>query len=176
MITIHDLLKDSQYKEFICKVPKLPPHLTQPGKEPWRLMVKLKGEHHWRTKRFATYKEAFSALKKVLPRAADATINCGAMQFDPFTRVVRVKGKYFINAKGQKIQKTKLITWMPKMPEGEFEEHYWCPYCRRPSVFKYFTQHHALPLRRTGGIPIDPAVLRCSICGASENIVRLRRH
>lgn len=156
-------------------MPELPPHLTAEGKLPWRLMVQLKGEHHWRTKRFATYKEAFTALKKLLPRAADATINCAAVQFKPPMRVVRVKGKYFTDKKGNKTQVTRLITWAPRMPEFEYEEHHWCPYCRRPSTFKYFVQHHALPLRRTAGMPIDPGVLRCSICGASENIVSLKR-
>lgn len=170
MITIHDLLKDTTYKQFICQQPSLPPHMTRALK-PWRLMVQLKGEQHWRMKRFGTYSEAFKAMKKILPRAADATINCPALGFVAPTRVVRIKGKFHTN--GQQL--TRLVTWKAAMPMGEFEEHHWCPYCRRPSVFKRFRRHHALQGNAIGGLPIDPSLLRCSICGASENIVSLRK-
>lgn len=175
MLTIHDLLEDSQYKEFFCKVPELPPHLTAPGKTPWRLIVQLKGEHHWRMKSFASYAQAFKALKKLLPRVHDAAINCGGFGFEPPQRVVRVKGKYFVGQDGVKRQVTKLVTWKPKIPMDEFEEHYWCPYCRRPTAFRYFTQHPILTKRRLGGLGVDPSVRRCSICGASENIIPLKR-
>lgn len=175
MLTIHDLLEDSRYKEFFCKVPNLPDHLTSPGRKPWRLYVLLKGESDWRTKDCATYAEAFKRLKKLLPRAADATINCPGFSFDPPVRIVRIKGKYKINSRGEKQQVTKMVTWKPRIPPDEYEEHEWCPYCRRPTVFKRYFKHHALKPRKVGGLPIDPAVLRCAICGASERIVTLRR-
>lgn len=173
MITLAELLKDPDYKEFFCSIPTLPDHIT-PDKKPWRLMVLLKGEHHWRMKRFGTYREAFKALKKVLPRAADATINCPGFDFQPPTKIVRLKGRYRITKRGKKVQLTRTITWKPKMPIGEYDEHHWCPYCRRPSVFRRFDAHPALPSRKIAGLGVDPALLRCSICGASENLVNLR--
>jgi RNase P subunit RPR2 len=47
--------------------------------------------------------------------------------------------------------------------QPEDEEHHWCKYCRRPTVFKYYTSH-----KRLG--TVDPWVRRCCICGASERI------
>lgn len=175
MINIHDLLQDPHYKEFFCKVPNLPPHLKAPGKQPWRLIVQKKGEHHWRMKRFASYQDAFKALKKLLPQVTDATINCGGLQFEPPQRVVRIKGKYFVTASGKKQQVTRMVTWKPRIPADEaFEEHYWCPYCRRPTTFRRFNHHPILSVKRLGGLGVDPSLLRCSICGASENIVKLK--
>lgn len=174
MLNIHDLLADPVYREFLTKRPTLPKHYTSANK-PFRLYVLLKKDHKWHSKRFGTYDEAFTALKKYLPHASDAAINCPGVGFSPPQRIVRIKGKYFTNAKGEKDQVTKLVVWLPKVPDGEFEDHNWCPYCRRPTVFRRFTRHHALPVSRTAGVPIDPTLLRCSICGASEAIVPLRR-
>jgi len=176
MLTIHDLLQDPVYKGFLRTVPTLP-DIYGPDRKPWRLMVLLKGEKHWRSKRYGTYREAFAALKKYLPRAADATINCPAIDWQPPTKVVKVKGKYIVKGKGKnakKVQVTKTITWKPKMPMDEFEEHYWCPFCRRPTVFRTMDSHTSLPARKTAGVGIDPTLQRCIICGASENIVNLR--
>lgn len=174
MLNIHDLLEDPKYKEFICQKPAIPPHLTGGDQKPWRLYALLKSDHTWRVRRFATYSEAFKYLKRVLPLASDATINCGAFTSPPPTRVVRIKGKYMLDSNNIKRQVTKEVAWKPVMPMGEFQEHIWCPYCRRPTVFDFFSKHHALTPRRTAGIPIDPTVLRCSICGASERIINMR--
>ena len=175
MLTIHDLLEDSEYKEFLCTIPVLPDHMTLPGKEPWRLLVQLKDDPRWKTKRFATYPQMFKTFKRLRPRIHDAALNCPSIQFKPPSEIVTIRGAYFINKRGKKLPKTKLVVWKPTMPPGEYEEHHWCPYCRRPTVFKQFTVHHALPMRKLGGIPIDPVLDRCSICGASENIVNLRK-
>lgn len=185
MITIHDLLKDPKYKEFFCQIPELPEHMTwNPESKPWRLYVKLKGEGHWRAKDYHTYKEAFLKLKRILPRVNDAAITSKAKPFDPPHRVVRVKGKFQMNKQnqfvldkqGNKKPITKLVFWKPQMSPDEFEEHHWCPYCRRPTVFKYFLTHHALTPRKLGGMGIDPSLKRCLICGSSERIVNLRGH
>lgn len=183
MITIHDLLEDPIYKAFFCKVPPLPAHTVKnPNARPWRLFVKYKGESDWRSRDFKSYKEAFIKLKSLLPRVTDASITCKSNTFDPPFRVVRVKGKfhtdkqgrYILDAEGRKKQITRMVPWKAKMPADEFEDHVWCPYCRRPTVFKYFISHHALPLKRTGGMPIDPTVMRCSLCGASSRLVNPR--
>lgn len=181
MITIHDLLEDPVYREFFCKVPELPKHGNQAL--PWRLWVKLKKDKKWRYKDYATYREAFVKLKSLLPRALDASISAKSAQFNPPHKVVRVKnkyqtdkqGRYVLDKEGKKKQITKMIVWKPKRVMDEFEEHIWCPYCRRPTVFQFYTQHHALLPKKTGGMPIDPSVQRCTICGASERIVDMRK-
>lgn len=175
MLSIHDLLEDSEYKQFLCQIPSLPDHLTAPGKEPWRLLVQLKGDPRWKTKRFETYPQMFKAFKRLRPRIHDAALNSPAVFFHPPQEVVEIRGKYFVNKRGKRLPVTKLVVWSPTLPPGEYEAHNWCGYCRRPTVFKAFQVHHALPQRKLGGIPIDPTLRRCSICGASENIVPLRK-
>lgn len=174
MLTIHDLLEDATYRAYIKRRPHLPAHYT-PDKLPFRLMVKLKGEPQWRMRRFGTYDEMFLAFKKLLPKLQDAALQIPGTGDTPPNRVVKIKGKFFTNGKGERLQVTKLVPWQPKIPADEFEEHHWCNYCRRPTVFKRFTRHHALSARKTGGVPIDPSLHRCTICGASENIVNIRR-
>ena len=172
MITIHELLRDADYKAFFCSVPELPPHYY-PESLPWRLIVVKKGETHFRVKRFSTYAQAFKALKKLLPQISDGTINCPALDFQPPTKVVKVKGKFHTNKRGVKQQITRIVTWTPKLPIGEYEEHNWCPYCRRPTVFSRMTRHQLLGFA-TLGAGIDSTLLRCKMCGASENLVNLR--
>lgn len=174
MLTIDELLSDPTYKQFVLTVPKLPAVYTA-ERRPWRLFVMLKGEHHWRSRRFGTYKEMVIYYKKLRPRVHDAAFNCPAIAFPPPQKVVKIKGQYFTTPKGKKIQKTKFITWKPVIPADEFEDHHWCGYCRRPTTFKRFDTHHALRGAKTGHIGIDPTLLRCSICGASENIVNIRK-
>jgi hypothetical protein len=173
MITIHELLRDEHYRKFICRVPTLPFVYSTPSMQPWRLIVQLKGEDHWRTKRFGTYQEAFKALKTLLPKIADGAINCPALDFKPPTRSVYIKGQY-IMVSGRKVQKSKTIAWKPKLPIGENEDHHWCAYCRRPTVFRRLNHHNILSAKKLGGLPIDDTLFRCVICGASENIVNLK--
>lgn len=175
MITIRELLKDPHYKEFFCTVPVIPDHYNREDNKPWRLIIQLKGERHWRTKRYKTYREAFKAFRKVLPKVNDATINSPALDFQPPLKVVRVRGQFFTSAKGKKTQKTKSVFWKPTLPINEHEEHNWCPYCRRPSVFDRMDSHPLLSTRTLGGVGIDPSLFRCTICGASEILVNLNK-
>jgi len=172
VLTIHDLLKDQRYRKFFCKVPPLPDN----GSElPWRLAIQFKPHGPWATKDYATYSQAFKKLKNNLSRINDAAIISKAIPFEPPNRVVRIKGKFIVRG-GKKIPVTKLIPWAPTIPADEFDVHHWCPYCRRPTVFKRFLVHPILTRRRLNGIPIDPEVERCSICGASSRLVDLKKH
>ena len=173
MITIFDLLEDEDYKAFFIKNVKLPPHLLN-GKR-WRLWVQLKRNRQWKKKDFASYADAFKYFRASRDHILDAAIGCPGYEFKPPSKVVRVKGKYHVGNDGVRRQVTKLVTWKPKLPLGEEEAHNWCPYCRRPTVFRQFSKHHALLASHTGGVGIDNRLLRCTICGASENIVNLRK-
>lgn len=170
MLTIHDLLGDERYKKFFCRVPTLPEGHSE---LPWRLAVQMKPHGPWAVKDYATYQEAFKKLKANLSRVNDAAIISKASPFTPPTKVVRIKGK-FIERRGKKIPVTRAIPWAPVIPPDEFEVHTWCPYCRRPTVFKRFIVHPVLTRRRLNGIPIDPDIERCSICGASARLVNIR--
>jgi len=173
MITLRELLEDEWYKKYFLAIPKLPPHIRK-ASLPWKLMVLREGETQWRTRRFGTYREAFMALKKVLPHVKDAVINCPGYDWQPPMRQVRVKNKFDI-VRGKKVPMIRTIVWKPQL-DGDMPIHYWCPYCRRPTVFSYFEWHPAMTKQRTGGVGpmVDPTLLRCGICGASESLVNLR--
>lgn len=171
LITIRELLKDPQYREFFRKVPKLPDHIT-PDNKPWQLLVKKEGETHWRSKRFGTYAEAFAGFKKMLPVIQDAAINCPGYSFMPPIRNVRIKGKFVTVRGGGQRPYIKTLLWKPKITD-DMSRHEWCPYCRRPSVFTFATTK---PRSRGGFILTETEpTIRCIICGASDRIVNFKR-
>ncbi len=164
MITLLELLEDPVYKKYFCTVPQLPnvPRLV----EPWRLYVR--SESGWRKKDFWKYKEAFVFYSGRKTQFQDAAIVCRPLILPPPTRVVKLKGKYHKN--GQ--QMTKEIIWQPKLAEHP-EDHYWCGRCRRPTVFKYFSRHHAFTGENAA--LMDPNAKRCLICGLRLESMGTRR-
>jgi hypothetical protein len=166
LITIKELLRDPQYREYFTKVPKLPDHYT-PDMEPWRLLVQLNGDPKWKSKRFGTYKEAFQGFKKLLPKLNNAAINCPGLGFMPPIRNVRLKGK--LDQKGQPIPRT--IVWRPKL-EMDMAAHHWCAHCRRPTIFV----DKGMGAKMLNGLrmPATRVAFRCSICGASSDIQDVR--
>lgn len=67
-------------------------------------------------------------------------------------------------------QKTAIVAWKPRL-DGMEEEHIWCTYCRRPTVFRWFTAHHTLRNSPVAGTT-DPTDRRCTICGVREDFIR----
>lgn len=166
MITIHELLRDPQYREYLKKVPKLPPHY-KPELKPWKLIVLKKGETAWRSKRMGTYVEAFNGLKKMLPIIEDGTICSPALPFMPPVKTYKIKGKF--DNRGRPMLKS--VIWQPRI-DADMMPHNWCPYCRRPTVFRMAVRSTKI----SGGFVTPPSeyALRCGICGASESIVNMR--
>lgn len=167
LITIRELLRDPQYKAYFVKVPKLPEHYT-PDSLPWRLLVLKQGEHIWRGKRFGTYEEAFAGMKTMLPKIENAAINCPGLNFMPPVRTVRVKGK--VDAKGKPIIKT--LVWKPRL-EADHEAHYWCGYCRRPTIF--VDKGLGARMLNGGRLPASRVAFRCSICGSNSQLMDIRK-
>lgn len=168
MLTIHDLLEDPHYKAFFLKIPKLP--VVLPGSKPWRLFIKLKANGRWAQKDFESYAAAFKYFnrKRKDGQVLDAAINCRRASFAPPLRYAKVKGKYIIGSDGIRRQATKAIPWQPVLDLESTDDIRWCPWCRRPTAFRYYGKHHALS--SSVGLAIDPSVPRCEICGASERI------
>lgn len=169
-MTIHELLADPVYRSYFCRVPRLPPHPE--GRPPWRLFVQLKGEQRWRSKNYETYAEAFKAFNRLRKEGKihDAAINCRRASFPPPVAMVRIPGKYVRGSDGKERPAHKRMDWKPLIPEDVLP-HDWCPWCRRPTVFRYFSSHHAL---NSLGMPIDSSVMRCHICGASTRVATYR--
>lgn len=169
LITIRELLSDPEYKKYFITVPQLPGHYT-PDVLPWRLILQLKGDTHWKSKRFGTYQEAFRGFKTVLPKIQDAAINCPGLNFVPPMRTVRVKNK-FIVVKGVQKPLVKTIVWKPRL-EADHEPHQWCGFCRRPTIFV----NKGMGARMLNGFRLPPTQVayRCGLCGASEGIMDIR--
>jgi len=169
LISMNELLRDPTYRAYFLKAPALPSHYG-PERLPWKLLVLKQGETVWRSKRFGTYQEAFEGFKRMRPHISNAAINCPSLDFMPPIRTFRVKGKTVkVGNKVMPLMKSRV--WTPQLTY-DMADHNWCPYCRRPSIFRM-----ALPAKRSvGGFIIEPIpAIRCIICGASESIVNLRQ-
>lgn len=166
MLTINDLLEDPHYKEYFLKVPKLP--ATSATSKPWRVYLQLRGPDGkavWGQRDFHTYPEAFAFFKRKRKAGVvlDGAIHCRRSSFGPPVRWAKIRGK-FINGH----QAMKQIDWQPQLDPNDAADYRWCPWCRRPTAFQYYTKHRAL--RLMVGIGVDPSLRRCHICGASERI------
>jgi hypothetical protein len=182
LITLLELLEDPKFREFFKTVPKT--IKPKEGQMPWRLYVQREAQGPWAKKEFARYADAFRALT---PYIRDGRIHDGAIQsrniaFGPPERIVRLTkggkplyavdkdGKKLLGPDGKPIQRTAVSLWKPKLPADE-EEHIWCTYCRRPTVFRWFKTHHSLRRSVLDGLT-DPSERRCTICGARESFIR----
>lgn len=169
LISIHELLRDRQYREYFLKTPTLPEHYTEVNR-PWKLIVLKKNETVWRSKRFGTYGEAFAGLKTMLPSIINGAINCPPLDFMPPLKNFKVKGKFVGNGH---LRKPLIVTkvWKPQLTD-DMSDHSWCGYCRRPSIFRYANLSRPAKggMVSTHGEP----EMRCIICGASTRIVNLR--
>lgn len=161
MLNIHELLGDAKYRQFFLTRPKMPdvPRLSPP----WRLYVQLEGSGIWRKRDCWDYAEAVRLFNAMRKRGLhDAAITCRPMGWAPPSRIVRVKGKFHKNSQGEMVPVTREVYWRPSVPAEE-DQHLWCPYCRRPTVFRPFARHHAF----VGEYKkmMDPGAIRCTICG-----------
>lgn len=165
MITIVELLKDPVYKQFFLSVPKI--------NGPFRLYLQLDNDRRWRAKDFSKYSDAFKLFKKLHQegRVHDAAICSKKQGGQPPMRTVKVRNSYTINSRGEKVQVTRRVVWEPQLDMNDPDFHRWCPYCRRPTAFKYFAKHHALNHLVAKGITIDSEIRRCVICGSSERLI-----
>lgn len=165
MLTINELLADDRYKQYFVTVPKMPaaPRIHPP----WRVYVQLEAHGAWRKKDFFDYKDAVRFFVKLRKSQGlhDASITCRPIAWDPPSRIVKIKGKFIKTSRGELVQATKEVFWKPTLPDDE-EQHLWCPYCRRPTVFRAFSTHHAM----TGEYRamMDQFASRCTICGIRQ--------
>lgn len=165
MITLDELLDDKRYREYFLRVPKLP-HIERIH-PPWRLYVQRDSGSPWSRKDFETYREAYLFYKSRYKNVShDASITSRAHAFYPPVRIVKLTraGVPLLDKNG--IQQTKEVFWRVSLPDDEIP-HRWCPYCRRPTIFTWFSKHHAFPK----GAPMDPSQVRCTICGVSERAI-----
>lgn len=161
-----ELIKDPTYRQFLTRNPVLPAISRDKRMNlspPWVVYVQKEQGGKWGKKEFWTYKKAFKFFRLALKlKVHDVTINCKRIGFEPPFTMVRIRGKFVKGSDGKMRQQQKRVYWRYRF-DGNDEEHHWCKYCRRPTVFKYYDRH-----RRLG--QVDPTMPRCCICGASARI------
>jgi len=164
VITLRELLEDKVYREFFTTMPQMPRNL-HPDAMPWRVYVQRKMDGPWGKREFHTYKEAFKFLKPHIKTTYNAAIQSKGIQFEAPFKVYRLVkgGKPLLDANGK--QRYRRVVWVPQLDLTD-APHLWCPYCRRPTVFSWFSKHHAFPK----GSVFDLSLRRCAICGASERL------
>ncbi len=181
MITLPELLEDPKFKEFFLTTPKVLKPLE--GQKPWRIFVQQRPDGPWAKKEYERYAEAFRTIRAYLKsnRLHDGTIQSRGIAFGPPQRTVKLVqggkpvyhlrgGKPVVGSDGKPIQKTTTVLWKPRI-EASDEPHAWCTYCRRPTVFRWFVNHHAVKTSGLQGM-VDPGDRRCTICGAREEFIR----
>lgn len=167
-----ELLEDPTFRKFVVTKPDLPPAASIGGRLPWRLWVQREAGGRWAKKDFTSYGEAARALKSYLKTAHDLALGSRSVAFKIPGRWVNLsKGGqpvYLRDAKNQivvrdgvKVRKQKFVAM--SLPPG----HAWCIYCRRPTVFTWFSRHHAFSKELQDLFRRDEE--RCTICGITEN-------
>lgn len=177
MIPIGELLEDKLFHKYFVTTPLMYPHQAARD-DAWRLWVKKTPDSPWRRKDVKHYD---AAVRFILRGVDEGTVQNAVLQSrgvsykppvrrlivrDPKTRqpVLITDGKT-----GEVKRKIVERPWEidPTLIQ-EYGRHDWCFYCRRPTIFAYFAQHHAFK-----GTPLEPyydgAVRRCSVCGISHD-------
>lgn len=168
-----ELLEDPTYRKFLTTKPEMPPHLRDPKKvptAPWVVYVQREQNGPWGKKSFWKYGKALKFMSDCVYKYKvwDCALNNKRIGYEPPNRLVRVKGKFVVGTDGKRRQKVKYVVWRPSTALLlDQPEHLWCKYCRRPTLFKYYSRHKVL-----GTVTTD--VRRCNICGASERIAMSR--
>jgi hypothetical protein len=164
VILMSELVQDPRYLEFLKTKPMVPEVSRSTHMSPqWTVYIQKEAGGKWGKKSFRSYKKALKFMFAWLTAGChDAALNNKRVPFDPPHRWVRIKGKFVRGSDGVMRQATKRVIWKPRLPADEVQ-HHWCRYCRRPTVFKFYSKHRVLG-------NCDPTVPRCCICGASARI------
>lgn len=142
-LTIHELLEDPHYAKWITMEPKI---TVKGSQAPWFIYAKRKKKGPWSRAEAPSYAKALEWLQAHLDEFYDIVITSKRQAFRPF--VIRVDGTR---------------DYWP-CPPG----YIWCTYCRRPTKFRYFTHHHALPRH----IPVVEYEKRCEVCGVRLKFIK----
>lgn len=149
LIPLLDQLKaDKLYRKWMAKNPKL---TVVANGQPWVVYVQKEVDGGWARKLFPKYREAYAFMKRRIHDFPDLTINSRRQPFKP---------PIIIGPKGKPVYRLPQLLIAPDVA------HQWCPYCRRLSIFKCFSKHHAFP-----GLTIR-YIDRCVICGIPKSQIK----
>lgn len=162
-VTTKELLGDKYYAAWFAKPP--PEDNAAISSKRWVVWIEAK-PGQWTSRRFRNWKKAQKFFRAHQADYYDITLVDMRPHKPPLLR--RDSGRRHKN--GQPIYET---FWWP-FPAFVEPGHKWCPYCRRPTVFRYYRNHHALVRIAPSGVrlPIDHTKLRCRVCGVGWDFVK----
>lgn len=142
-VTFAELVEDPIYRQWFDRPPTDHEHTR------WRVYVKVTKKSPWAKRDFLTWKKARKFVRKHADKWYDCVLVCrNDAHRPPVIRVGR-KRQYYA-------------------PMVNMVGHTWCPYCRRPTIFGWFTEHHAF----TNGLKPLAYKKRCSICGIAQSAIK----
>lgn len=166
MILLGELLEDKTFRKFFEKQPTIP-DLSR-NIPPYRLWVQREARGKWLRKNTGSYQSGVRWFLEHINEIHDGALAIPSTQSAPPNRLVKVKrnGVLLTKAGSDGVVRpvVKEVPWHFRPPEGE-RKHIWCPYCRRPTVFTWFSKHHNMPN------VLQPEYSRCTICGLREDSV-----
>ena len=142
-MTLNQQLKDPVFRKWMQRVPKNTGRM--PAKN-WYVYLRETPDSNWTRKQFALYNDALRYLLEHRKDTYDQALNSKARMYPP-PKIRNKKG----NIKFKK----------PVAPIG----HKWCPYCRRMTLFQWFSKHPATVKY------MSPYDARCSICAFREDSI-----
>lgn len=159
-VRAHTLLKDPIYRKWFAKVPYLPKSAR--GGQPWYLYLQRGQDGRWSRAGLTTYAAAYKWVVNHHGEVHDFAIVSKRKSYLP--PIYRPKVE--INGKMEPARKKVYWTNYPS-------NHNWCPYCRRPTIFREFTKHHAInPVHKSMGLFSMGPQIRCTICGIRQEGVK----
>lgn len=159
-LTLRDLLQDPLYRRFFQKPVELNDRLQGLYEKPWTIWILDEGK--WVRAKAPTNRTALKWAAKHLREYEDIVISTSLL----VKRPIRYRRHYNpprykkIKTSGGKVKRVEVlevVEW-----DNYPHDHYWCPYCRRPTMFKPFRWHHAFPAKMG---PLLQVVPRCEVCG-----------
>ena len=161
-VTLRELVKDPVYRQWLKTEPVggFPTHVK------FRVYAQREEDGRWAKKDFDDFKSAYNFLAKNLKYWHDAAINTRTYSCRP--PVVRVPGKVRKKV-GKRVVLVDGLRRVYYAPILSYDGHIWCPYCRRPTVFAQFSDHHAFTHANLRPLPFKA---RCSVCGIAETAIK----
>ncbi len=176
MIPIGELLQDKTFRRFFTTTPDLYP--TQLTRAAWRIWVKTHTNSAWRRKDVVQYQAGVRFILRGIDEGSvhDAVLQSRGVSYKPPIRHVRAikNGEPIILVGADGIPRPKVTSSIWRTPSQliqDYGSHEWCFYCRRPTIFGYFAQHHNFRGTVLEGF-YDGSVRRCAVCGISIDSIR----
>lgn len=161
-VTMRQLLVDEIFRKWMTRKPEFP----HPETVRWRLYVQREEGGPWAKRDVESYGEGYRLLAENFKRWHDCALVCLGRESRP--PVVRKAVKVKHPKTGKMVKGYKRVYHKPMI---SVIGHRWCGYCRRPTVFRSFSKHHALPHFFKRSLLWEP---RCTICGIRE--VSIKRY